>query len=400
MILHIVDDEKFVDMAYREFEKAYSGNNDCMVLSDKKELQYVKDTPCDIIDVKKENLKDIVKTIKKYDAVVLHGLNDDKLTLLKYLPKNVTVVWIGMGYDYYDLIVRSNLELLDDKTRELYIENYPKKSFIRQIIHDESYVTARVLKTIISSLAGGHIKLKSLEKIDYFAPVMNSEYDMIQKSMYGNFHPKFLDWNYGTLEDDLIRGYKEAKITSNNILLGNNAKYENNHLEVFELLSNLNIDKRKIITPLSYGNHLYRKNIVREGQKLFGEHFVPLVDFMSIDEYINTIKSCSTVIMNHIRQQGLGNIVTMLYIGATVFLKKQNPVYSFLKNENAIVFMIEELEQNPSLLNYRLSKQEIQRNRVILEKYWSREIIYRKTKKFIRTIDGSLAFNKKQSENK
>ncbi len=45
---------------------------------------------------------------------------------------------------------------------------------------------------------------KVFNKIDYFSPVLYEDY-LLVKNKFKNFKPKYIDWNYGTLEDDLIK---------------------------------------------------------------------------------------------------------------------------------------------------------------------------------------------------
>ena len=104
---------------------------------------------------------------------------------------------------------------------------------------------------------------------------------------------------------------------------------------------------------------------------------------MPIDKYIQLISSCSVVIMNHTRQQALGNIITMMYMGATIFLKEENPIYMFFKKHNAVIFTIYDLEKNHDLLDYRLSVEEIEINKRILKQHWSRKIALQRTKQLL-----------------
>ena len=89
--------------------------------------------------------------------------------------------------------------------------------------------------------------------------------------------------------------------------------------------------------------------------------------------------------MNHLRQQAVGNIVTMMYFGAKIFLNKENPVYDFFINIGAVIFSMEEL--NYENINLRLTKEEIEINKIILKKYWSRDIMVEKTKKLIELLN-------------
>jgi isochorismate hydrolase len=88
--------------------------------------------------------------------------------------------------------------------------------------------------------------------------------------------------------------------------------------------------------------------------------------------------------MNHLRQQAVGNIIIMMYFGAKIFLNKENPVYEFFKNKGAIIFSINEL--NNQVINTKLSEEEIKKNRQILKEYWSEDIMIKKTEKLIETM--------------
>ncbi len=226
---------------------------------------------------------------------------------------------------------------------------------------------------------------KVINRIDYFSPVLEEDYDLLKSSLK-NFKPKFLDWNYGTLEDDLIRDFN-SKITERNILIGNSATYENNHLEAFEMVAHLNLEDSKIICPLSYGEGTqYTEKIIQKGHELFGTRFHPLTEFIPIDDYRKIIGSCSIVIMNHLRQQAVGNIIMMMYLGAKIFLNTENPVYHFFKKRGAVIFSTNELTSQ--VISLPLTDGDTAVNRNILKNYWSRQVILEKTRKLIQTVGG------------
>lgn len=388
MILHLVNDEKFIDIAYRMFEDASPDNNECMVLSSSESLTYIKNTPCEIVNPAAANLKEIALKLDLYDFIVVHMLDFNKQQLLQYVSKRTKIVWIGFGADYYDLIVEKNTDLFEPFTTRLFKNNNLHTIIKIPFYRKESFIPIKFLKKVKRLILGTKNKAEVIDKIDFFAPVLNSEYDVVKEAVKG-FKPKFIDWNYGTLGDDLVRGFENVKLHGKNILVGNSAYYENNHLEVFELLKKLDIGDKKIITPLSYGNEEYRDEIKSAGKNAFSENFLPLIDFMSIDKYIETISSCSIVIMNHIRQQAVGNIIIMMYLGATVFLKNKNPVYKFFKEEGAVIYSIEELEKDATMLDIRLLRIEIEKNREVLKRNWSREVAQQKTKRLIEIALGN-----------
>ncbi len=369
MILHIVPDDKFIDMAYNMFEKASPNNNEFMVVTKQENFKYIKTTPITRISPLKFLTKSFAKRLSKYEFVVIHWLEDQTKQLILNAPREVKFIWIGWGGDYYRYI---NKKLYLPLTQTLVNDTFTPqvKTSIKQKIKTR-IKKLFFLKEVLDTE-------KIIARINFFAPVLQEDYDLLCNEFI-DFSPKYIDWNYGTLEDDLVP--EKLQIDGKNILLGNSATAENNHLDTFKILRHINISDRKIICPLSYGDMNYSEKIIRHGIELFGNNFEALTDFIPINEYNKIINSCSIVIMNHLRQQAVGNIVIMLYFGAKVFLNKENPVYEFFKKNGAIIFNMEELTDKN--INIELTEQEKHINKEVLKKYWARDVILEKTKKLI-----------------
>jgi dTDP-N-acetylfucosamine:lipid II N-acetylfucosaminyltransferase len=376
MILHIATDEKWIDIAYNQFENVRPNHNKVIILTEKNSVDFVKKTPFKTLrqdQITKQVLNELFENVS---AVVLHSI--DILNFKMYIPNHIKVLWIGFGFDYYDFIYKDTNKLLLPKTSHLK-KKLIKFDFLMKI------KKLAAINWLIEKLKGREFKINYIKNIDYFVPVINDEYKLIKKNNSGYF-PEFLDWNYGTLEDDLVRGFENKNINANNILIGNSATFTNNHIETFDLLSHCNIKGRKIICPLSYGNESYGHEITNIGKEVFGSDFQPLKEFMEIDDYIKTISSCSIVILNHIRQQAGGNIITMLYLGAKVFLREENPLYTYYINEGAKIFSISELIKDPNLINSNLSDDDKEQNRILLRKLYSRIVIKHKTEILIQKL--------------
>jgi len=102
-----------------------------------------------------------------------------------------------------------------------------------------------------------------------------------------------------------------------------------------------------------------------------------LEDFMSFDEYLMTISTCSFVVMPHKRQQGLGNIIVLMNLGAKIFLDKENLLYDYLKKQGFIIFTLEDINEHN--FNNKLTEQQIINNRNLLFEIWGRNSILKKT---------------------
>ena len=364
MILHIVPDEKFIDRVYRVYKNVNPNNNVFITTGEQKELKYIKKTP--IIFIKRAYFlsRKFADSLQQYDFVVLHFLSQDKMKLVLNAPSGVNFLWIGWGGDYYEYL---NINLMLEKTRKLYIR-HNKINYYEKVKQYVKHLAKIILRYNIDIE-------RVFNKISYFAPVIDEDY-LLVKNTFPRFKPKYIDLNNGTLEDDLI-GDMELKVQGRNILVGNSATYENNHIEAFDLLKKCKMIDRKVVLPLVYGVEKYRDAVIRMGNKAFGNSLLPIVDFLPMMEYNQIIRSCSVIIMNHTRQQGVGNIVTGMYYGAKIFLRKENAVYRYFKKQGAIILTIQDITD--AEINSLLTDNEISTNREILIKQWGRKAIYAKT---------------------
>lgn len=131
------------------------------------------------------------------------------------------------------------------------------------------------------------------------------------------------------------------------ILIGNSADPSNNHLEVLKLLSKFRTEKIRIICPLSYySDENYIKSIITMGSNLFKHNFIPITDFMSKNEYLHLLKEIDICLMNHNRQQALGNIIPLLYLGKKLYIKSGITTYDFLNEIKCVVFDIETIKKS------------------------------------------------------
>ena len=95
------------------------------------------------------------------------------------------------------------------------------------------------------------------------------------------------------------------------------------------------------------------------------------MDYLSLDDYNKVLLSANVFIYCNWRQEAVGNILIALYIGGKVFLDKRNPLLDFYRRLGIVIFSLDELNQNS--IDTFLSDSEIQKNRKILDKYYSKE---------------------------
>lgn len=112
----------------------------------------------------------------------------------------------------------------------------------------------------------------------------------------------------------------ESENANSRIVIGNSSTNSNRHLELFEKIKHLDLTNVDLYCPLSYGEKEYRDRVIKQGYKLFGNHFHPLTDYMKYEEYMQFLCTCDVGIYNNNRQQALGNINRMLDFGKKVYL--------------------------------------------------------------------------------
>lgn len=376
-IAHFVEDEKFPDAAYEAFEEVLPGGNTFFIAKSRNDVKFIKKIP--LVSVNRYSFLNpfFLKSLEKYDLVIVHSLSPFNKELVARASKKIKFVWIGMGFDYYDLIYPTFLSMLKPETAALYKSKIRPSGNKRNRLN----IPIRIFNRVIYWRSRD--KKKLVNRIDYFAPVLEEEYHHLDR-LYPNMVNDFVDWNYGVTAR-LVEGKTiTQEVSGGNILIGNSASITNNHADIFRLLEKLDLDDNvKIVCPLSYGNKRVKKYAIEKGHALFGESFVPIQDFMSFDDYMSLISSCSNVIMNHKRQQAGGNITSSLYMGARVFLDKNNLFYEEYRKNGIVINSIDELEASPWLLNTPLTADERKNNKKLLAEMRGWDTIIRKTRNLI-----------------
>ncbi|EKO3884598.1 TDP-N-acetylfucosamine:lipid II N-acetylfucosaminyltransferase [Vibrio metschnikovii] len=148
--------------------------------------------------------------------------------------------------------------------------------------------------------------------------------------------------------------YKGTALTENdfkhvskvNIQVGNSADPTNNHEQIFNELSKLDVINKveKIYCPLSYGNLVYAQHIKELGIKMFGEKFYPLMNFMPLHDYEAILDNIDIAIFAHERQQAMGNTINLLGRGKKVYMRDDTSSYALFNKLGVIVFPLNRLD--------------------------------------------------------
>ncbi len=398
-IIHVFDDDKFIDPAIKLFESVYPNQSTYFIIQSIQEpFKYVRsDKAKSLLIHNNEDETKFVKKLQKSEVKVVffHALNFQKQRLVNLIDDKIVKVWFIWGYDFYQSWGLINNKLYETKTRNfLYTKWYYYK---KKIIFNEfsfwlfskfKYRKQFLPKKANNILDNNYLTkfYKATQKIDIVVPVVPTEYSLVKKI---GVNPMFAPFTYGCLED--ILGYKieDNVLKEKNVLIGNSASPTNNHVDVFKKISKFNFKNRKIYVPLNYSGSKEYINFVKEkGYHYFGDNFKPILDFMPLEEYNKLISSCSVAIFNHVRQQAVGNIITLGYLGAKIFLNKKSPVFGYYKSIGIKVYCVSEINDN--ILNSNLSLEDFEINQNLFFKIYSRNTVHNKIRKLLKIVQKEL----------
>ena len=323
----------------------------------------------------------ILNNLQSYEVVVIHFMDEHKKKIIKSASNKVNFLWIIWGMDYISLIPEMKINLYGKKTKKILNHLYYNSinSHIKQILNRNSlYLKVKTFTKIAQ-----HKFL--LNKINYYSTVLPEEANFVKSKL--RLKANYIPFNYGLTDSLFKKNFYKLPNNNQNILCGNSGTFTNNHFDVFEILRNLELGNRKLIVPLSYGNIHYINMVNQRGNELFGDNFLPLLEFKAEEEYFKILSSCSVCIMNHFRQQAGGNIVIMMWLGAKIFLSEQNPFYHFFKKRGAFIFSVEsDLMNNCQNILTPLVKDLQMANRAIVEKYFGNDAIIKRARACLNVI--------------
>ncbi len=317
-LLHIIDDEKFIKFCKQTFDLDFVNNH--YLNSGEISLFYLEE--------------------HKIDIIFIHYLRIKEVDFFYKNKVEIPKMWMNWGADGFSLPFFYNQFL--DKESKSEFNRIKLKTGISEFIKHRIKLSFNK-KWNQSSLPKKTLSV--INQMDYIIPIVPGDYDLL-KAKY-NILPKCYHFNYVT---DLFGNLNESG--EGNILLGNSASVSNNHFSILKLLNKVGINDRKVYVPLSYGNKSYKNYILDYISKLNNKNIIPLCDFMPYGEYAEIINSCEIMVMNHHRQQALGNIILGMLNGNTIYMNEKSSLYEYLVSNGFVVKNVNDLSSF-SILNLK-----------------------------------------------
>jgi len=394
--LHLVPDQKFIDEAREIFEEAASGEHDFLVIASDEPLRLIRRFSPHRVELHEAIRPSFRRALTRYEAVIVHFLNRKARVIVDLAPASVRFVWIGWGADYYHLISDAK-ELLEPDTRKL-VSRSSLKRRVERIRNRANAVRewrsrAKNFPSAVANAFGWALLQRIgkgaprepalLRRFSHFAPVLVEDYDAIRaKNPW--FDAKFVPWNYPSPMHALLEA-ESPVVEGDDVLLGNSATPENNHADLIGLLRG-SLGNRSIVCPLSYGDMDYGDAIAKMGSGAFGDRFLALREYMPAARYAELLRRCGFVAMNHVRQQGLGNVYAALWMGARVFLNAKSPVNGLMRRLGIEVFDVRALPEHLQGGFTPLSASALDDVRARLRHGFGRETLLEKTHALLREI--------------
>jgi len=405
-ILHLFNDEKFVDGNIRLMKKA-GIPSDYVILTDRDSLRFVSDPNVTVLPYQSATCNELKKIIKDKGIthIGFHGL-DRKGRFVDCLAQDASIraktkfIWFIFGYDLYNRWPPLRKNLYEPYTAALLGKNF--KGLKKRILHllesplvfkigiripFEKWLPPSRFKSFLENYFP-RTYLSRVRQMDYAAPVLPIEMQYVKQ-----IDPslKYLPFTYQlTLEHTFPELPLQHSAPDHHIIIGNSNDSTNNHADVFHLLKNIPLHRRKIYVPLGYGSNMhYKEEIIRLGKSFFGKQFIPLTDFMPLDDYHRLLQNTHAAVYHHKRQQAIGNIIIMFYIGAKVFLHPESPTFDYFRSEGLHVFS--SLEIDKDRLHTPLTPEMKQHNRREILRLYGKRAVLDRIKKFEQILREDMA---------
>ena len=131
---------------------------------------------------------------------------------------------------------------------------------------------------------------------------------------------------------------KIPHVKTDKIVIQINNSCDDSTLDMLDILSKYKNKDIIIRTILSYGKMQYKDKIKEKGKKIFGDKFQYLDKLILSDDYGKFLSENDILILCQNRQQGLGNAIYDLALGAKVFLPYNTTSLAFVESYNLKVF--------------------------------------------------------------
>ncbi|MBQ6437492.1 MAG: TDP-N-acetylfucosamine:lipid II N-acetylfucosaminyltransferase [Bacteroidales bacterium] len=377
--LHVLLDEKVVDSFITMMEEAFPNESTYLIIAKDGAPKRVKQKESVIsFDENSKELKHYLSRLMQYRHVCLHSMVGKKF--YSYVNHD-SISWVIWGSDLYGPLLRfKGYNIYYDKKKQYKVRAGRLPVWLyRLMVNFRDYPKVRREESVIN-------------KLSYVITDNGCDYDVFKK-YYGEKRIKFYGTiNYYPIENLIDPSKQKEECAGNAIWVGNSADANGNHVWVFEMLSNYS-NGIKVMSPISYGDPRFMKYLYEEGNRLLGDRFVPLKEFLPVKDYYARFLQANSFVFAHFRQCAVGNILMALFFGGKVFLSHKNPLLNMYKETGFNIFSIED-DLTEEFATKPLSREERVNNRELVKTIASHENSIKQLKNVYGQIKRDYLFRK------
>ncbi|OFZ59893.1 MAG: hypothetical protein A3D92_08055 [Bacteroidetes bacterium RIFCSPHIGHO2_02_FULL_44_7] len=338
-------DEKFIDDFIQD--ACELGENNRFIFLFSAPTKFVKSTLGIHAPHGSTELENVLAEIGPEDKLFVHWYTSKINALLEKIPSKTRVFLCFWGGDFLECTAYArfnnplNRFLYDPLTLQL-VRNHVQtnnRGHLRQRLQEAR--ASKNFKNLIATqfsnlrlaaqiranelyrkeMSERKVFLQRIEAICHWNPF---DVDLLNK-MYGvHLQQHYFIYGLGISEMEVSKPRIPSATTT--IWLGNSDTPTNNHLDALIELKSFAKEPIKIICPLNYGNRKYAEHIAKFGSSLFGDKFVPLLDYIPRERYYQLMDEVDIAIMHHNRSQAGGNTIAFIMKGKKVYLKDQSSI--------------------------------------------------------------------------
>lgn len=320
MIVHICDQEKFIPSFIDLIESENLGIEQQYFICKGNEQYAITPRDCVTIVTSFGETQKMLRSMLDAEKIILHGLyftlaNQLLVEYPKLLPKCYWAMW---GNDFY------------------FPEQQPEER--KKIIHDVGFCLTRNKGDYALAQQWYGTSAEMIDCVGYSSNVFS----------YDSMHLR---------SDDCIH-----------VQLGNSSDPVNNHMSILSRLSKRTESNFKVFAPLSYGDDEHAERVATAGRRMLGERFVPMLEYLSLDEYHDYLKDIDIAIFNHRKQQAIGNIINLLGLGKKVYMRNDVTSWQSFSDDGLHIFDV-----NAEFTLDRLNEDLAKENHQLVSDIYSRE---------------------------
>jgi dTDP-N-acetylfucosamine:lipid II N-acetylfucosaminyltransferase len=336
-------------------ERLDSGNNYYVNLTTTSKYQHDK-IVC--FPFSKTNIQEKILSINNVQRIYFHFFSVFSVVIFKKIRQkvpDVKSIWVFWSAEFYNLP-----EFLPDLYGDFSSNYLPRKSFWNWAKTSGSIAKSRLQGRVLYNHKD---YVNAIKQINYFACLLDNDYKNVID--YTHAKMKHIRFAYLSYEQIIDPAALTSKSNGLKILINHSADPALNHYEVLLHLKERGISN-DLYMPLAYGDEKYRSDIISISKTWFGDQIEIQTNFLEKDAYISKLKEIGFAIFNIKVQQGIGNILLLLWLGVKVFFQKKNPVFIDFKSWGMHVYSIEEdlPEEN---FNAMLELERVNENRALLQ---------------------------------